>query len=163
MVQHGTARPTTDDNIIRRMREATDTHSEYVILIAFARQHWLCERASLRYTYIVWLVIVALVFVVMWELWWETWAMLRYTYIVWLLIVGVFYCCIGVCCDLGTVVGDLGDVIHTLSGFLLLESSIVALVFVVIWELRLETWAMLYIHCLACYCWSLLLLQWCLL
>ena len=29
---------------------ATDTHSEYVILIAFPRQQWLCERASvLRY------------------------------------------------------------------------------------------------------------------
>jgi hypothetical protein len=40
------------DNIIRRMRiacwitKATDRHSEYVILIAFAWQHWLCERAS---------------------------------------------------------------------------------------------------------------------
>ena len=109
------------------------------------------------------------------------------------------YCCIGVCCDVGTVVGDLGDVtlyihclasycwsllllhwcllwsgncggrlgrcyvIHTLSGILLLESSVVALVFVVIWELWWETWAMLYIHCLASYCWSLLLLHWCLL
>jgi hypothetical protein len=46
----------TDDNIIRRMRfacritKATDTHSEYVILIAFPLQHWLSERASiLRY------------------------------------------------------------------------------------------------------------------
>jgi hypothetical protein len=52
----------TDDNIIRRMRyscwitKATDT--EYVIRIAFARQHWLSERASvLRYTYIACLVI----------------------------------------------------------------------------------------------------------
>ena len=41
---------------VRRMRiacwvtKATDTHSEYVILIAFQRQQWLCERASvLRY------------------------------------------------------------------------------------------------------------------
>jgi hypothetical protein len=37
---------------IRRMRfacwitKATDTHSEYVILIAFPRQQWLRERAS---------------------------------------------------------------------------------------------------------------------
>jgi hypothetical protein len=48
----------TGDNIIRRMRiacwitKATDTHSEHTILIAFPRQHWLRERASmLRYTY----------------------------------------------------------------------------------------------------------------
>jgi hypothetical protein len=48
---------TTDGNIIRRMRfarwitKAIDTHSEYVILIAFPRQKWLRERASmLRYT-----------------------------------------------------------------------------------------------------------------
>ena len=33
--------------------KATNTHSEYVILIAFPLQQWLCERASmLRYTYI---------------------------------------------------------------------------------------------------------------
>ena len=42
----------TDDNITQRMRiaccipKATDTHSEYVILIAFPLQHWLHERAS---------------------------------------------------------------------------------------------------------------------
>jgi hypothetical protein len=41
-----------DGNTIRRMRiacwitKATDTHSEYVILIAFPRQQWLHERAS---------------------------------------------------------------------------------------------------------------------
>jgi hypothetical protein len=47
----------TDVSIIRRMRfacwitKATDTHSEYVIVIAFPRQRWLRERASLlRYT-----------------------------------------------------------------------------------------------------------------
>jgi len=35
------------------MPKATNTHSEYVILIAFPRQQWLHERASvLRYTYI---------------------------------------------------------------------------------------------------------------
>jgi hypothetical protein len=37
--------------------KATDTHSDYVILIAFPRQQWLRERASmLLYTYIVSLV-----------------------------------------------------------------------------------------------------------
>ena len=48
-------RPQT--TIIWRMRtacwitKATDTHSEYVILIAFARQQWLRERATiLRFT-----------------------------------------------------------------------------------------------------------------
>jgi hypothetical protein len=51
------------DNIIGRMRfayritEATNTHSEYVIFIAFPRQQWLRERASmLRYKYIACLV-----------------------------------------------------------------------------------------------------------
>jgi hypothetical protein len=40
-------------NIIRIMRlarwltEATDTHSECIILIAFPRQQWLSERASM--------------------------------------------------------------------------------------------------------------------
>jgi len=38
--------------------KATNTHSQYVILIAFPLQKWLHERASmLRYTYIVCLVI----------------------------------------------------------------------------------------------------------
>jgi hypothetical protein len=38
--------------------KATDTHSEYVIFIAFTRQKWLRERASLlRYTYIASLVL----------------------------------------------------------------------------------------------------------
>jgi hypothetical protein len=52
MKKYGTARQATDDNIIRRMRfacwipKATDTHSEYVMLIAFPRQQWLRERAS---------------------------------------------------------------------------------------------------------------------
>ena len=63
MEKCGTAGQTTGDNIIRRMRfacsitKATDTHSEYVILIAFAWQQWLRERASmLRYTYVACLV-----------------------------------------------------------------------------------------------------------
>ena len=67
MEKYGTARQTTDDNIIRRMRfacwvtKATDTHSEYVILIDFSRQQWLRERASvLRYTYTACLVAVIL-------------------------------------------------------------------------------------------------------
>jgi hypothetical protein len=54
---------------IRRMRfaclitEAIDTHSEYVILIAFRRQQCLRERGSpLRYTYIACLVKYLLLF-----------------------------------------------------------------------------------------------------
>ena len=61
--RYGTARLTTDDNTVQRMRvprsitKATHTHThshtEHVILIAFPRQQWLRERASmLRYTYI---------------------------------------------------------------------------------------------------------------
>jgi hypothetical protein len=48
----------TDDNILRRMRfvcwitKATDTHSEYVILIAFPLQQWLRERASILRLYV---------------------------------------------------------------------------------------------------------------
>jgi hypothetical protein len=44
-----------DDNIIRRMRfscwitKATDTHSEYVILIAFPKQQGLRERAKVTF------------------------------------------------------------------------------------------------------------------
>ena len=63
MEKYGRARQATDDNIIRRMRfacwitKATDTHSQYIILIAFPRQQWLRERALvLRYTYIACLV-----------------------------------------------------------------------------------------------------------
>jgi hypothetical protein len=57
----------TDENMTRRMRlacwitEATDTHSECVILIAFPQQQWLRERASvLPYTYIAHLVSIML-------------------------------------------------------------------------------------------------------
>ena len=63
MAQYCTAGQTTVDNTIRRMPiarwiiKATNTHSEYVILIAFPLQQWLHERASiLRYTYIAGLV-----------------------------------------------------------------------------------------------------------
>ena len=62
MGKFGTDRQATDDNI-RRMRvacwitNATDTHSEYVILTAFPRQQWLRKRSSvLRYTHIACLV-----------------------------------------------------------------------------------------------------------
>jgi hypothetical protein len=56
--KYDTARQATDDNIIRRNRiacwitKATDTHSEYVILIAFARQQCLRERASMLRLYV---------------------------------------------------------------------------------------------------------------
>jgi hypothetical protein len=50
-------RQATDDDIIRRTRfaswipEATNTHSEYVILIAFPLQQWLREsNVIVRYT-----------------------------------------------------------------------------------------------------------------
>ena len=55
--EHGAARDNTDDNITRRMRfarwisKATYTHSEYVVLIAFARQLWFRERASMLRLY----------------------------------------------------------------------------------------------------------------
>jgi hypothetical protein len=43
--------------------KATDTHSEYVIFIAFPRQQWLRERFSLlRYTYIASLCFFTLLF-----------------------------------------------------------------------------------------------------
>ena len=51
------ARQATDDNTTGRMRIAcwitkvTDTHAEYIILIAFPRQQWLGEGVSvLRYS-----------------------------------------------------------------------------------------------------------------
>jgi hypothetical protein len=56
LAQYRTAGLATDDNIIRRMRiswtiKATNTHSEYIILTALARQQWLRALASiLRYT-----------------------------------------------------------------------------------------------------------------
>ena len=51
----------TDDNITGRMRvvcwitKATDAHPEYVILLAFTRQKWLHERASMLRLYVHWL------------------------------------------------------------------------------------------------------------
>jgi hypothetical protein len=63
--KYRTAGQATDDNIIRRVlvvcwiTKATDTNSEYVVIIAFPWQQWLRERASiLRYTCIVSLVTV---------------------------------------------------------------------------------------------------------
>jgi len=60
--KYGTAGQITDDSIIWRMRvkcwtnKTTDTHSEYVIPIAFPRQKWSQECASkLRYTLIAYL------------------------------------------------------------------------------------------------------------
>jgi hypothetical protein len=56
--KYGRTGQATDDNIIRRIRfsfwvtKATDTHSENVIFIAFARQQWLCERASMLRLYL---------------------------------------------------------------------------------------------------------------
>jgi hypothetical protein len=45
-----------------RLLKATNTHSEYVILIAFPLQQWLHNRASvLRYTYIARLVAVLVI------------------------------------------------------------------------------------------------------
>jgi len=50
---YGTARQTTGDNKIERMRiacwitKAANTHSDYTIPIAFARQQWLRSLASL--------------------------------------------------------------------------------------------------------------------
>jgi len=47
------AREATDDSIIRRtcngyrIPKATNIHSQYTTLIAFPRQQWLCERASI--------------------------------------------------------------------------------------------------------------------
>jgi len=63
VVKYGKAGQTTYDNIFRRVRfaywmnTATDTHSEYVIFIAYPLQQWVHERPSiLRYTYIVCLI-----------------------------------------------------------------------------------------------------------
>jgi hypothetical protein len=51
--KYSTARDSTDDNRIRRMHsvcwktKAENTHSEYVMLIAFPLQQWLPERSSI--------------------------------------------------------------------------------------------------------------------
>jgi hypothetical protein len=51
--KYGKAGQATDDNTMRRMRlvfwitKATDTYSEYVIIISFPLQQWLRERSIL--------------------------------------------------------------------------------------------------------------------
>jgi hypothetical protein len=51
--KYGKAGQATDDNTMRRMRlvfwitKATDTYSEYVIVISFPLQQWLRERSSI--------------------------------------------------------------------------------------------------------------------
>jgi hypothetical protein len=51
--KYGRAEQATDGNIIRRMRfalwvtKATNTHPEYVTLIALPRQQWLSELSSM--------------------------------------------------------------------------------------------------------------------
>jgi hypothetical protein len=56
--KYGTAAHARDDSIIWRMRfacwitKATDTHSECVIPIAFPRQQWLRERASILHLHV---------------------------------------------------------------------------------------------------------------
>ena len=64
MGKYGRVRQATDDNIIRRVRvarsitEATDAHSEYVILIAFPLHQWLSETCpSVASRYIAYLVV----------------------------------------------------------------------------------------------------------
>jgi len=58
MEKYGRVKQATDNNLIRRLRftywitEATDTHSEYVILVALPRQQWLREYASMLRQYI---------------------------------------------------------------------------------------------------------------
>ena len=58
MEKYGTAGQATDHNIIRCMRfacwitKATDTHIDYVIIIAFPRQQWLYERATMLRLYV---------------------------------------------------------------------------------------------------------------
>ena len=56
--QYGWAGDATDGNIIQRMRikccltKATDSRSEYGILVALSRQQWLRERASVLHIYV---------------------------------------------------------------------------------------------------------------
>jgi len=59
------AREATDDNIMHsacRIPKAINTHSKYVIFIAFPQHQWLHEHASmLFYTYIACLVVCNLI------------------------------------------------------------------------------------------------------
>ena len=57
--KYGMARQATNDNIVRlmcfacRIKQATNTHSEYVILVAFPQQQWLYDRASMLRLYVI--------------------------------------------------------------------------------------------------------------
>ena len=70
--KYGRAGRATDDNIIRRMRfacgvtKAADTHSEYVMIIAFPRQLWLREPRPNVPLYVHCLVLVLQQLPVMW-------------------------------------------------------------------------------------------------
>ena len=59
MEEYGRVRQAIDDSIIWhirfacRMTKATETHAEYVILIAFSLQHWLHKHTSMiNYVYL---------------------------------------------------------------------------------------------------------------
>jgi hypothetical protein len=57
MEKYCTTRQATDDNMVHMLSccisKVTNTHTEYVTLIAFPIQQWLYEHASMfRYTYI---------------------------------------------------------------------------------------------------------------
>jgi len=61
--KYGRVRQATDDNIIPHIKDAIcdfaspitkagiQTHTQYLILTAFPLQQWLCECATLHYTY----------------------------------------------------------------------------------------------------------------
>ena len=64
MEKYGRTRQITGDHIVRRIRiecwiiKAKDTHSEYVMLLRFPRQQYLCERACvIRGTYVAFIVV----------------------------------------------------------------------------------------------------------
>jgi hypothetical protein len=66
--KYGTARQATVDSIRRRrfaccFTKAIDTHSEYVIFIAFPLQQWLYDRASMLHLYVQCVVTSAVAFV----------------------------------------------------------------------------------------------------
>jgi hypothetical protein len=54
----GRARQATDDSIVQYvhcacwMTKVTDIHSEYVILLAFSQQKWICKHASMLCLYV---------------------------------------------------------------------------------------------------------------
>jgi hypothetical protein len=62
--KYGRARQATDENVMKLMHfacfktKATNSHTEYVILIAFVLQKWLDKRTfMLQFTYIAYLVL----------------------------------------------------------------------------------------------------------